>query len=261
MLTELSLTAIANKHGTDKGTEGPVNTWHVHNYTDIYEAYLWPMRHQEIRILEIGLGVMGSGWDSQIAQGTNATGGASAKMWAEYFPRARIFGVDINPATHLDTDRITTFIADQGDPTQLREITDATGSDDFDIIIDDGSHRADHQQITFGVLFDRLRVGGMYFIEDLLDNGLGDPDSGIFASEVPVLNTRRVFQTLTETGRLGTPNAIGDTAKVVECIEWVHFRAPKRRTTLARGTSLTRPIQPVSRFRPQSEELCVLKRS
>jgi hypothetical protein len=261
MLTELSLTAIANKYGTDKGTRGPVDSWHGHNYTDIYEAYLWPMRHQEIRILEVGLGVIGSGWDAQIAQGKNAGGGASIKMWAEYFPRARIFGVDINSASHLDTDRITTFVADQGDQAQLRTIIESTGSEAFDVIIDDGSHRADHQQITFGVLFEHVRVGGVYFVEDLLDNGIGDPDSGIFASDTPVLNTRRVFQTLAETGSLGTPNAIGDTTEAVEHINWVHFHAPTRRTTLARGRSLARPIQPVSRFRPRSEEMCALQRS
>jgi hypothetical protein len=260
MLEEPSLTAISNKYGTDKGTEGPVDAWSGHNYTDIYEAYLWPMRHEEVRILEIGLGVRGSAWDSRIAQGKNTGGGASIKMWAEYFPRARIFGVDINPAPHLNTDRITTFVADQGNPAQLREVIEATGSEDFDIIIDDGSHRADHQQIAFGVLFDHVRVGGVYFIEDLLSNGVGDPRSGVFASKIPVLNTRRVFQTFAETGRLGTPNAIGDTTETVEHIKWVHFHVPTRSTTIARGHSLARPIQRVSRFQPRSEEMCVIQR-
>jgi hypothetical protein len=260
MLTEPSLTAIANKYGTDKGTEGPVDTWSGHNYTDIYEAYLGPLRHQELRILEIGLGVKGSCWDAQIAQGKNLDGGASIKMWAEYFPLARIFGIDVNPALHLDTDRITTFVADQGDPAQLRKVIEDTGSEGFDIIIDDGSHRADHQQIAFGALFNHVRVGGVYFIEDLLDNGIGDPGSGRFTSDIPVLSTRRVFQTLAETGRLGTPHAIGNT-EVVKNIKWVHFHVPTRRTTLVRGRSLARPIQPVARFQPWSERLCVLQRS
>lgn len=259
VLAEPSLTTIANKHGTDKGTEAPVLGWHGHNYTDIYEAYLWPMRHEEVRILEVGLGVVGGRWDAQIAQGKNVGGGASAKMWAEYFPRGRIFGVDINPASHVDTDRITTFVGDQGDPAQLRRIVEAAG-EDFDIVIDDGSHRADHQQITFGVLFDHLRVGGVYIIEDLLDNGIEDADSGIFASETPVLSTRRVLQTLAETGAPGTPNAIGDGAELTKHINWVHFHAPTRRTTLARGPRLARPVQPVSRFRPGSEQVCVLQR-
>jgi hypothetical protein len=261
MLPESSLTSIANKHGTDKGTEGPVDDWPAHLYTDIYEAYLWPLRQQEVRVLEIGLGVRGGRWDAQIAQGRNADGGASIKMWAEYFPRARIFGVDINPASHLDTDRIVTFVADQGDPAQLRKVVEDAGSEDFDVIIDDGSHRADHQQITFGVLFEHLRPGGMYFIEDLVDNGIGDPDSGRFSSDVPVLNTRRVFQTLAETGRLGTPNAIGNAAEAAAHVKWVHFHAPARRIRFARGRRLARPIEPVARFQPRSERLCILQRS
>ena len=261
MLTEPSLTAIANKHGTDKGTVGPVETWHAHNYTDIYEAYLWPMRYEEVRILELGLGVPGRGWDAQIAQGTNAGGGASAKMWAEYFPRARIFGVDINPASHLDTDRITTFVADQGSPEALRSVIEATGSQPFDLVIDDGSHRADHQQITFGALFHHVSVGGLYIIEDLLDNGLGDHRAGLFASETPVLSTRRVFEAFLRTGELGTPNAIGDDPQIGEHINWVHLHAPARKGRLARGRSLLRPIRSVSRFRPHSEAICVLRRS
>ena len=38
---------------------------------------------------------------------------------------------------------------------------------DFDIIIDDGSHKMNHQQISFDVLFPHLKSGGIYVIEDL----------------------------------------------------------------------------------------------
>lgn len=38
----------------------------------------------------------------------------------------------------------------------------------FDVIIDDGSHRSDHQTITFNHLFTHnLKSGGLYVIEDL----------------------------------------------------------------------------------------------
>jgi SAM-dependent methyltransferase len=37
----------------------------------------------------------------------------------------------------------------------------------FDIIIDDGSHDVAHQQMTFGKLFDLLKPGGIYIIEDM----------------------------------------------------------------------------------------------
>jgi hypothetical protein len=34
------------------------------------------------------------------------------KMSADYFSARRIYGADINPAPHLDTDRVTTFVTD-----------------------------------------------------------------------------------------------------------------------------------------------------
>jgi len=37
------------------------------------------------------------------------------------------------------------------------------------VIIDDGSHAAEHQQISLGGLFPHLESGGLYFIEDLND--------------------------------------------------------------------------------------------
>jgi hypothetical protein len=255
---EAGLTAIANLYGTDKGTVGPVDWWPAHNYTDIYEAYLWPTRDQPIRLLEIGLGVQGDAWHTLITQGRNLGGGASVKMWAEYFPKAQIFGIDINPAPYLDTDRITTFVADQGKPLDLQRVTEAAGSEPFDVIIDDGSHRADHQQTSFGALFGHLKTGGLYFIEDLLDNGMGGTDP-LFPSSVPLVSTRQVFRTFVETGRFGTPNVIGDGNKLALDIEWVHFHSPQVGTKLELTRNLRRPIRAVNRFVPRSESICVVR--
>ena len=90
-MTQRSLTSMANSHGTDKGTVRPSRLWRAHNYTDVYEAYLWPLRDRQINLLEIGLGVRGNAWDARIVQGRNVTGGASMRTWSEYFPHARIF--------------------------------------------------------------------------------------------------------------------------------------------------------------------------
>jgi hypothetical protein len=256
---EAALTAIANRYGTDKGTVGPVDWWPTHNYTDIYEAYLWQMRDQPIRLLEIGLGVSGDAWHTLITQGRNSGGGASVKMWADYFPKARIFGIDINSAPYLDTDRITTFIADQGSPQDLHRVIEAAGSEPFDVIIDDGSHRADHQQTAFGVLFANLKSGGLYFIEDLLDNGMGGSDP-LFPSSVPVLGTRQIFRTLVEKGRFGTPNCIETADELALDIEWVHFHSPLVRTKLELTRNIRRLIRSTNKFVPRSESICVARR-
>jgi hypothetical protein len=108
-----SLTEIANHYGTDKGTIGPSPDFPGHNYTDIYEAYLGRFRQSPVTLLEIGLGVVGDRWDAKIVQGRN-TGGASLKMWYDYFPNARIYGLDINDCSYLANDRVRTFVADQG---------------------------------------------------------------------------------------------------------------------------------------------------
>ncbi len=94
-MKQKSLTQIANLHGTDKGTTGPSSNWHAHNYTDVYEAYLERWKDKPIRLLEIGLGVTGDQWEAQIVHGKN-TGGASIKMWHDYFQSGRIYGIDIN---------------------------------------------------------------------------------------------------------------------------------------------------------------------
>src|SRR5665213_3533445 len=99
------------------------------------------------------LGVAGPNFSARIAQGRNAAGGASMRMWYRYLTKASIFGIDINPAKFLDNDRIVTAVVDQSDPDQLRDFMAKSGVELFDFIIDDGSHLPHHQQITLSVLF------------------------------------------------------------------------------------------------------------
>ena len=105
-------------------------------------------------------------------------------MWEEYFPRAKIFGLDIEDTSRYDTDRITTFVADQADRQQLARFLKAHGSN-FDIVIDDGGHSMEQQQTSFGFLFPHVQQGGIYIIEDIqtslphLHKGYGvEPDEG-----------------------------------------------------------------------------------
>jgi SAM-dependent methyltransferase len=260
-MADASLTAIANKYGSDKGTESPFGG-PGHNYTDIYEAYLWPLRHRPIRLLEIGLGVTGDAWTAHIAQGKNEGGGASLKMWQEYFPQASIFGIDINPAAHLENERVRTFTLDQGDPDALRAFLGAAGDEPFDLIVDDGSHRADHQQISFGVLFRSLRPGGFYVVEDLMANGFDDPGAhGRFTSTRKVLNTRTVLAEMQRSGAFAVPNAIPDADQVASDIEWIHFHVPARRTESNLTLNPRRPVRLTSRFLERSDAMCVIRRS
>jgi hypothetical protein len=130
----MTLQEIGLKYGTDKAT--------FHEYCDFYEQKL-PGRNFNGRLLEIGV-----------------KGGASLRMWREYYERAEIVGIDIIPP--LVIEGCTVLQMDQTDVYALRELGK------FDIIIDDGSHMTLHQQISFWFLFNNsLHPGGTYIIEDI----------------------------------------------------------------------------------------------
>ncbi len=256
-----SLTTLANKYGTDKGTKGPTRGWNCHNYTAVYETFFEHLRDQPLVLLEVGLGVRGEHWDARIALGRNSEGGASLRMWHEYFPKARIYGIDINPGSHLDNDRIRTFQADQGNQEQLSDVLADIPESHFDIIIDDGSHRPDHQQITFGVCFPRLKSGSHYFIEDLLSNGKGDNAEGRMACE-NVLNTRRVLQHWNRQGAFERPHAIPDPDGILKTIDDIRLAAPVTRVAKRlrrfglQNLSWLHRVSPI----PGSERLAIIRK-
>jgi len=253
-----SLTELANLYGTDKGTAGPSSKWGAHNYTDIYEAYLGSYRQSPVVLLEIGLGVTGDRWNSPIVQGRNI-GGASLKMWHDYFPEARIYGIDINECRYLENSRIRTFVADQGRIEDLDDFAEATGGIDFDIIIDDGSHRPDHQQISFSYFFRKLKSGGLYFIEDLLSNGMGDGAKGIMACD-RVRNTRSVLNHYLAHGSFSEPNAFTDPEYLGEHIDSLSFHVPDLSVGFSFRPHRKRLFKKVVSYHPDTESLCAIRK-
>lgn len=87
-------------------------------------------------------------------------------MWLEYFPNAKVCGVDILPKPPIEDPR---FIFEQGDQSEIsfwsqffpkhREL--------WDIVIDDGSHKSSGIITSFELLFTMVKSGGYYIIEDL----------------------------------------------------------------------------------------------
>jgi len=121
----------------------------AHGFTEIYEHIFYPLKNKPVKILEIGIGK-----------------GGSLALWQEYFPNANIYGIDINNRSHLDSERIHTFVADQADRNQLKSFITKYGGG-FDIIIDDSGHKMEQQQISFGYIFRYVKPGGYYIIEDV----------------------------------------------------------------------------------------------
>ena len=145
MSAPLSLDEIGLMQGTDKASTG-------HNYLTFLEPYFAPLRDQPLRVLEIGV-----------------HRGASLRTWAEYFPNAKIVGVDILPwCKRYEADRVVVELADQSNIEHLTPIAVEHGP--FDIIVEDGSHMWDHQVTTLRTLFPFLKSGGFYVAEDLQTN-------------------------------------------------------------------------------------------
>ena len=68
----LGLEELAYYYRTDKAHDD-------HKYTDVYGALLTPLRATVLNLTEIGIFT-----------------GASVQVWHDFFPRARIFGMDLN---------------------------------------------------------------------------------------------------------------------------------------------------------------------
>jgi len=135
------LSELGIKYGTDKASH--------HQFTPFYNSVLEKHREEFTNVMEIGIL-------------TNA----SLKMWEEYFPNANIVGVDNEVREEHKTDRTSIFLADQSQPHQLERVIDLT-TKEYDMILDDGSHLAPHQYISWATLFKYIKPGGYYIIEDL----------------------------------------------------------------------------------------------
>lgn len=146
---------------------GKTDKLDTHGFTEIYEHIFSPLRPLPIRICEIGIGR-----------------GGSLVVWGEYFSKATVFGIDMYTLTELRTllrdqgvkedflpsvpesDRLKTFVADQANRDQLKAFISKYGGD-FDIVLDDGGHKMDQQQVSFAFFFRHIKAGGYYVIEDV----------------------------------------------------------------------------------------------
>ena len=91
-------------------------------------------------------------------------------MWREYFgSRATLFGIDIIPESAEKVEALgigcRARVGSQADPRFLSSVISEMGG--VDVVIDDGSHIAEHQLASFRTLFPLLSNGGVYICEDL----------------------------------------------------------------------------------------------
>lgn len=115
----------------------------THCYLDNYSKYFESWRHKEFTLLEIGV-----------------ADGKSIMMWRQYFPLAKVYGIDINP----DCAGEGIFIGNQTDLDFMASVMNKIGAPD--IIIDDGSHIGSDMIHSFKTLFRWVNSGGFYIVED-----------------------------------------------------------------------------------------------
>lgn len=121
------------------------------SYLAYYDRLFLPWRDNPVRLLEIGV-----------------QNGGSLETWARYFHAAAILvGCDIDPrcaALRYEDPRITVVVGDANGEDARQRI--AALAPQFDIVIDDGSHRSADIIQAFVGYFPRLAPGGVYVVED-----------------------------------------------------------------------------------------------
>ena len=156
-----TLDELAHRHGTDKASGR-------HGFAEIYDALLTARRAEPLVLLEIGV-----------------KHGASVRMWREYFPAARVYGIDVkHEALEHAEERIEIFIGSQADTSFLATVVQASGP--LDVVVDDGSHRFPDQATSLRFLWPHVRPGGLYIVEDThtsysdrYDMGLRQPETTV----------------------------------------------------------------------------------
>jgi hypothetical protein len=147
----LTLQQIGKRCGTDKAA-----TSHAFNgktYLHVLAQYFEPMRQRPLRILEIGV-----------------KSGQSLRTWAQYFPKAQVIGLDIDPQCrrfHAPDRRVHVITGSQVDPAVLNKVLACAAPKGLDIVVDDGSHVVKHIITSFEHLFPKMNAKGLYAIEDL----------------------------------------------------------------------------------------------
>uniref|UniRef100_A0A6C0J064 Methyltransferase domain-containing protein n=1 Tax=viral metagenome TaxID=1070528 RepID=A0A6C0J064_9ZZZZ len=188
-----SLDDLSKYYGLDKS----ISTG-CHNYIPGYTKLFQNIRYDVKNLLEIGIGSLENGQiggkNGLVSTNYGYSSGNSLKCWSDYFPYANIFGIDIYSHPELNNNKIMTYVADQNNEKDLKNVINNINTV-LDIIIDDGSHKGEHQVFSFMYLHNYLSPNGIYVIEGIQpDNIEKFKDLSIFPSNFKdyILNTFKI---------------------------------------------------------------------
>eukprot|EP00929_Paragymnodinium_shiwhaense_P092607 TRINITY_DN52563_c0_g1_i2.p1 TRINITY_DN52563_c0_g1~~TRINITY_DN52563_c0_g1_i2.p1 ORF type:complete len:424 (-),score=53.07 TRINITY_DN52563_c0_g1_i2:377-1648(-) len=150
-----------DRHLSNKGSLGI-------NLARLYDDALPPIACKARRVLEIGIGTTNikitSNMDGHASTIKDYTPGASLRAWRDIFPLANITGIDVDPQVLVKGRRLETFACNSLDKACLRRHLNGMS---FDVIVDDGDHDPINQRATLRALWQYLKIGGYYFVEDV----------------------------------------------------------------------------------------------
>lgn len=153
----LSLDELGQKYSTDKASKWIWNNQERkgHDYLRFYELFLKDFKKSKFTMVELGCFT-----------------GASLRMWKEYFTKATIVGVDLNPKLkEIEEERLDFICSDATAEDLPQKLNKYKGT--ISLIIDDCSHAWGDQRRSFEMLFPILSSGGYFIIEDLECGAMG----------------------------------------------------------------------------------------
>ncbi len=115
-----------------------------HSYGDTYES-LFPDRDEVELVMEVGV-----------------ADGSGMLAFRDIFPRATIVGMDIHQTT-AHGERIEFHFGDQ---RSQRDCENAAAGRQFDLIVEDATHKLENTLLTLLYLWPFVKPGGLYVVEE-----------------------------------------------------------------------------------------------
>lgn len=145
-------------NGTDKQTN--------HNYGDAYDS-LFTDRNEVKLILEVGV-----------------ADGACLCAWRDAFPNAQIVGMDIHSSDQACGERMEFHYGDQ---RSKQDCERAAAGRQFDMIVEDATHKLENALLTLLWLWPFVKPGGIYVVEEW--EGITSMRSNVLAMGAEIIGT------------------------------------------------------------------------
>ena len=148
----MNLVELNNNSKLEKRLNTDKNT--IHSYLPLYDNLLRPIKNTATNILEVGVRF-----------------GGSIQLWHDYFPRAMIYGCDIQDEIQIPELKTNSRVLLKLDGNAYTKdyVERNFGNKKFDFLIDDGPHTLESQEKFIELYSSLLNKNGILIIEDVQD--------------------------------------------------------------------------------------------